>query len=149
MTLVPLTLALAESKRRGGALAAFNVIQIEHAEAYAAAAAQTDLPVVMQISENCVRYHGALRPIGLATLAIAEAAPQPVVVHLDHAEDSALVDQAVELGFTSVMFDGSTLDYDANVALTAELAAYCHAHGVGIEAELGEVARHGGQGCRS
>lgn len=75
MTLVPLTLALAESKRRGGALAAFNVIQIEHAEAYAAAAAQTDLPVVMQISENCVRYHGALRPIGLATLAIAEAAP--------------------------------------------------------------------------
>jgi fructose-bisphosphate aldolase class II len=139
VTLVSLTVALAETKRRGGALAAFNVIQIEHAEAYAAAAAQTDLPVVMQISENCVRYHGALKPIGLAALAIAEAAPQPVVVHLDHAEDTALVDQAVELGFTSVMFDGSRLPDARNRLETAAVVARCHAAGVTVEAELGEV----------
>ena len=95
--------------------------------------------MILQISENAVKYHGSLEPIALATLAIARASEFPVAVHLDHAESVDLIHEAVELGFTSVMFDGSTLDYDANVALTAELAAYCHAHGVGIEAELGEV----------
>ncbi len=70
-------------------VAAFNVIQIEHAEAYAVAAERVGLPVVMQISENCVRYHGSLAPIAAATLAIADACDQPVVVHLDHAEDVA------------------------------------------------------------
>ena len=128
--------AAAEAGRGAGA---FNVIQIELAEALTAGAADAHAPVILQISENAVKYHGSLEPIALATLAIARASEFPVAVHLDHAESVDLIHEAVELGFTSVMFDGSTLDYDANVALTAELAAYCHAHGVGIEAELGEV----------
>ena len=65
-TLAPL---LAEARAAGRAVAAFNVIQIEHAEAYAVAAERSSLPVVMQISENCVRYHGSLRPIAAATSA--------------------------------------------------------------------------------
>ena len=105
MTRSALTPVLAEASAAGRAVAAFNVIQIEHAEAYAAAAERVGLPVVMQISENCVRYHGSLAPIAAATLAIADACAQPVVVHLDHAEDVALVEEAVRLGLTSVMFD--------------------------------------------
>lgn len=123
----------------GRGAGAFNVIQIELAEALTAGAADANAPVILQISENAVKYHGSLEPIALATLAIARASAFPVAVHLDHAESVELIHEAVDLGFTSVMFDGSTLDYDANVALTAELAVYCHERGVGIEAELGEV----------
>ena len=128
--------AAAQAGRGAGA---FNVIQIELAEALTAGAADAHAPVILQISENAVKYHGSLEPIALATLAIARASEFPVAVHLDHAESVDLIHEAVDLGFTSVMFDGSTLDYDANVALTVELAAYCHERGVGIEAELGEV----------
>lgn len=139
MTLVNLAQVLEPAHADGRGLAAFNVIQIEHAEAFAAAAEQVGLPVVMQISENCVRYHGSLAPIAAATLAIADACDQPVVVHLDHAEDAGLVEEAVRLGLTSVMYDGSRLSDVANRAETRRVVELCHAHGVSVEAELGEV----------
>jgi fructose-bisphosphate aldolase class II len=134
-----LTPVLAEASAAGRAVAAFNVIQLEHAEAYAAAAERVGLPVVMQISENCVRYHGSLAPLAAATLAIADACSQPVVVHLDHAEDVALVEEAVRLGLTSVMFDGSTLPDDENRSETRRVVELCRSAGVSVEAELGEV----------
>jgi len=139
MTLVNLAQVLEPARRDGRGLAAFNVIQIEHAEAFAAAAEKVSLPVVMQISENCVRYHGSLAPIAAATLAIADACHQPVVVHLDHAEDAGLVEEAVRLGLTSVMYDGSRLSDGANRAETRRVVELCRAHGVSVEAELGEV----------
>lgn len=139
MPLHPLTPVLTDARARGRGVAAFNVIQLEHAEAYAEAAARTGLPVVMQISENCVRYHGALRPLALATLAIGAASDQPVVVHLDHATDPELITEAIELGMTSVMFDGSRLPDEQNRALTRQVASTCQAAGVSLEAELGEV----------
>ncbi len=139
MGLSALAPVLAEARAAGRGVAAFNVIQIEHAEAYAVAAERCSLPVVMQISENCVRYHGSLRPIAAATLAIAEACAQPVVVHLDHAESVDLVDEAVRRGLTAVMFDGSRLADDANREATRRVVEQCHAAGVSVEAELGEV----------
>lgn len=139
MTLVNLAQVLEPARRDGRGLAAFNVIQIEHAEAFAVAAEKVSLPVVMQISENCVRYHGSLKPIAAATLAIADDCDQPVVVHLDHAEDTGLVEEAVRLGLTSVMYDGSRLSDGANRAETRRVVQLCRAHGVSVEAELGEV----------
>ncbi|MFF5722891.1 ketose-bisphosphate aldolase [[Kitasatospora] papulosa] len=118
---------------------AFNVVQIEHAQAIAGGAETAGLPVILQISENTARYHGGLEPIGLASLAVARAAGVPVAVHLDHAESADLVREAVRLGFTSVMFDASALPYADNVAATREITAYCHSHGVWVEAELGEI----------
>ncbi len=125
--------------KNGKGVGAFNVIQIEHATALIRGAERAGAPVVLQISENAVKYHGALKPIGVATLAAASAASVPVVVHLDHAMERDLVTEAVSLGFTSVMFDGSKLEYDENVAVTAEVTAFCHDHGVFVEAEIGEV----------
>ncbi|WP_353509319.1 class II fructose-bisphosphate aldolase [Intrasporangium sp.] len=139
MTLVNLAQVLEPARRDGRGLTAFNVIQIEHAEAFAVAAEKVSLPVVMQISENCVRYHGSLAPIAAATLAIADDCDQPVVVHLDHAEDTGLVEEAVRLGLTSVMYDGSRLSDGANRAETRRVVQLCRAHGVSVEAELGEV----------
>ncbi len=124
---------------RGGGVGAFNVILLEHAEALVAGAEQAGTPVVLQISQNCVRYHGALAPITVATLALAQAASVPAVVHLDHADDPELVYAAVGLGVRSVMFDASALDHEANVTATRDVVAYCHARGVAVEAELGEV----------
>jgi fructose-bisphosphate aldolase class II len=127
----------AAAGRRGAG--AFNVIQLEHAEAIVAGAEAAGAAVILQISENCAAYHGALAPIGLATLAVARAAAVPVAVHLDHATSDELVDEAVALGFGSVMYDASRLPYRDNVAATARVAARCHAAGAWVEAELGEI----------
>ncbi|MEV6055129.1 class II fructose-bisphosphate aldolase [Streptomyces sp. NPDC052107] len=118
---------------------AFNVIQLEHAEAIVAGAEVAGSPVILQLSENAVRYHGALAPVGAAVLAVARAADVPVAVHLDHATSVELVHEAVELGFTSVMFDASVLDYAENVRATADVVAFCHEADVWVEAELGQV----------
>jgi fructose-bisphosphate aldolase class II len=130
---------LAAARAGRYAVGAFNVIQIEHAEAIVAGAEQAGLPVVLQISENTASFHHGLAGIGAASLAIAARATVPVVVHLDHAESQDLVDEAVALGFTSVMFDGAKLSYVQNQARTAEVVSCCHAAGVAVEAELGEV----------
>ncbi len=139
MTLADPREVLRTARQQGRGVGAFNVIQLEHAEAYVRAAEQTGLPVVLQISENTVKYHGALKPLALACLAIAGDCPAPVVVHLDHAKDVDLVRQAVDLGFTSVMYDGAALPYGQNLQRTAEVVAFCHDVDVAVEAELGEV----------
>jgi fructose-bisphosphate aldolase class II len=120
-------------------LGAFNVVLLEHAEAIVQGAERAGAPVVLQISENCIRYHGSLAPITSAALAIARAATVDVVVHLDHIEDVALVREGVRLGVQSVMFDASKLEYDDNVAATREVVELCHVAGIAVEAELGEV----------
>lgn len=139
MTLATLDDVLTGARRDGRGVGAFNVIQIEHAQALVAAAESTGLPVVLQISENAARYHRSLRPIALATKAIAEVAAVACVLHLDHAEDEALVDEAIALGFTSVMYDGSKLDDDANRRTTRRVVERCHLAGVSVEAELGRI----------
>jgi fructose-bisphosphate aldolase, class II len=124
---------------RRTAACAFNVIGIEHAEGIVAGAEAAGVGVILAISENCVRYHGSLEPIAAAVLAVARSAAVPVGVHLDHATSASLIQAALESGITSVMFDASGLDYAANVAATAEVAAWCHERGGWIEAELGEI----------
>ncbi|MFI0368955.1 ketose-bisphosphate aldolase [Actinomadura sp. 1N219] len=139
MPLAAMSDVVAGPAARGRGLGAFNVIQLEHAEAIVAGAERAGAPVVLQVSENCAAYHGALAPIGRAVLEVGRAAAVPVVAHLDHATSEDLVREAVALGFGSVMFDASRLGHDANVARTAEVTARCHADGVWVEAELGEV----------
>lgn len=139
MTLAPAARLIADARTAGTGIGAFNVVHLETAEALVAASESSGLPVILQISQNCADYHGALAPIGLATLALARAAGTPVAVHLDHAERPELVDEAIELGFGSVMFDGGALPYDENVRLTARVAERAHAAGVYVEGELGEV----------
>lgn len=121
------------------AIGAFNVILLEHAEALVMGAEQSQLPLILQISENCVKYHGALKPISVATIAIAEASTLPISVHLDHAESEELVKQALDLGYDSVMFDGSKLGYKENVQASQRMRALCDSYGATLEVEIGEV----------
>jgi fructose-bisphosphate aldolase, class II len=128
-----------EARAAGRGIGAFNVIGIEHAEAIAAAAEEVGAPVVLQISENCVAYHGGLEPIARACVAVARSAAVPVVVHLDHATSVELVREAAGLGLGSVMYDASAMQYEENVKATADVAGWCHDRGVWVEAELGEI----------
>ena len=126
-------------------LAAFNVVLLDHAEAFVDAAENTGLPLVLQLSQNAVKYHGGrLRPLGRALIELAKASTVPVSVHLDHAESTDLCREAVELGFTSIMYDGSKLPDAQNRETTAEITAFAHEHGVSVEAELGEVGGKNG-----
>lgn len=127
------------AKSKAKAIGAFNIILLEHAEALVAGAEQAELPIILQISENCVRYHKSLKPISVAAIAIAESSSVPVSVHLDHAESEDLVKEALDLGFDSIMFDGSKLSYDDNVAASIRVAALCRSYGANLELEIGEV----------
>jgi fructose-bisphosphate aldolase, class II len=136
---------MATAAAAGTGLAAFNVITLEHAEGIVAGATAAGRPVILQISENAVRFHGGhLRPIALGAAAVAAGADVPVSLHLDHVESADLMHDIEGTDISSVMFDGSKLDYEANVAATRDAADWAHARGLYIEAELGEVGGKGG-----
>ncbi len=123
-----------------GGVCAFNIITLEHAEAVAAAAERVGTPVILQVSENAVRFRlGRLAPLAAAATAIAAAATVPVALHLDHVTDDALMYQAADAGFSSVMYDASLDPYEMNVARTRAAAEWAHENGLWLEAELGEV----------
>jgi fructose-bisphosphate aldolase class II len=131
---------VAAAYRAGTGIVAFNVITLEHAEAIAAGAETAGSAVIMQISENAVKFHGGrITPITAAVVAIAAEASIPVSVHLDHVEDRELLYAAADAGVSSVMFDASKLDYRDNVDATKAAADWAHGRDLFLEAELGEI----------
>jgi fructose-bisphosphate aldolase, class II len=140
MARVPTRELVDQAHRRDGGVVAFNVITLEHAEAIVSGAEAAAQPVILQISENAVRFHrGNVRPISAAAAEVADAAAVPVALHLDHVEDPDLLHMAAAAGFSSVMFDASRLEYDENVRATAAAADWAHGRGLWLEAELGEI----------
>ncbi|MFQ6147381.1 ketose-bisphosphate aldolase [Streptomyces seoulensis] len=128
------------------AVVAFNVITLEHVEAVVAGAEAAGTPVLLQISENAVRFrYGRLLPLARAAVAAARGAAVPVALHLDHVQSDELLRQASEAGFSSVMYDASRLPYADNLAATRAAAEWAHAQGLWIEAELGQVGGKDGR----
>jgi len=122
------------------AVAAFNVITLEHAEAILAGAQAAGTPVILQISQNAVKFHdGRLRPIAIGAATLAGLVDVPAALHLDHVEDGELLRQAADAGFSSVMFDAGARPYAENVELTRAAAEWAHQNGLWLEAELGYV----------
>lgn len=122
------------------AVAAFNVITLEHVEGVIAGAEAAGRPIILQISQNAVRFHGGqLRPITRAALEAATTSAIAVALHLDHVTDPHLLQQAADAGFSSAMFDAGTAPYADNVAATRDAARWAHSTGVWLEAELGYV----------
>jgi fructose-bisphosphate aldolase class II len=131
---------LIEAARRRTALAAFNVITLEHVEAVIAGAEAAGAPVIVGISENAVRYRqGRLLPLARAAQAAAAQAGTPVALHLDHVSDMGLLRQAADAGCGSVMYDAARLPYRENVAATRRAAEWAHGEGLWVEAELGQI----------
>ncbi|CAM5443458.1 class II fructose-bisphosphate aldolase [Streptomyces abikoensis] len=133
------------ARAAGGAVFAFNVITVEHAEAVAAGAEAAGRPAILQISENAVKFHGGrVGPIAAATAAVAAASTACLALHLDHVEDEHLLRRAHTHGFGSVMFDASKLPYGDNVKATAEAVRWGHERDIWVEAELGRVGGKAG-----
>jgi fructose-bisphosphate aldolase, class II len=139
MPLVATAELLRTAAANGSGVAAFNVVTLEHGEGIVAGAQHAAAPVILQVSENTVAFHGSLRPISAALAALAADAAVPVGLHLDHVEAPHLWEQAAAAGYSSVMVDGGALPYDRNVAVTAEATALLHGRGLAVEAELGYV----------
>ncbi|MCK1820606.1 class II fructose-bisphosphate aldolase family protein [Streptomyces sp. XM83C] len=128
------------------ALAAFNIVTLEHIEAVVAGAESAGAPVVLQVSENAVKFrYGRLLPLARAAVAAGERAAVPVALHLDHIKSDALLRQAADAGFSSVMYDASALPYAENLAATRAAADWAHSRGLWIEAELGQVGGKDGR----
>ncbi|MDK1342742.1 class II fructose-bisphosphate aldolase family protein [Streptomyces sp. 378] len=129
----------------GSAVASFNVITLEHIEAVIAGAESAHAPVVLQVSENAVKFRGGqLLPLARAAVAAAEHAAVPVALHLDHVRSDALLRRAADAGFSSVMYDAARLPYAQNLAATRAAVDWAHAHGLWIEAELGQIGGKNG-----
>ena len=150
MTLAHTHDLVAAAVARSSAVPAFNVITLEHAEAIIEGAESSGVAVLLQVSENAIRYHQAARepnggfaPLLAACRELASASSIGVGLHLDHIESLELADRCLEradeLGIGSIMFDGSTLAYAANVEITAAFTERAHARGVWVEAELGAI----------
>lgn len=137
--LTPTAELVSKARADGVGIPAFNGITLEHGEAIVAAAEQTATPVILALSHNAVRFHGAIEPITAGYRILAEQASVPIGLHLDHVEDLALVEAALDLGFGSVMYDAATSAYDDNVAATRRARDLVHGHGLWLEAELGEI----------
>ena len=138
MALISLADGLAHARQHSYALGAFNVLDSHFLRALFAAAKQERSPFIINIAEVHFKY------VSLDSLVEAvkfEAARHdiPVVLNLDHGLHFESVVRALRLGFSSVMFDGSTLSYEENIRQTKEVVKMCHAVGVSVEAELGAV----------
>ncbi|GAA3050439.1 class II fructose-bisphosphate aldolase family protein [Streptomyces olivoverticillatus] len=130
----------------GGAVAAFNVITVEHAEAIAAgaeAAQRPGRPANLRERRE-VPWGGRLAPIAAAAAAVARASSARLSLHLDHVESVDLLHSAAAHDFSSVMFDASKLPYGDNVKATADAARWGHERDIWVEAELGRVGGKAG-----
>lgn len=137
------------AEKRGIAVGAFNTVNLESLRAVIEAAEETGLPVIVQFAQ-CHEPWVPVRLIGPVMLQMAREASVPVCVHLDHGETLAYVRRCLDMGFPSVMYDGSTLPYPENLANTKEIVRLAHTAGAAVEAELGSMGRReSGAGDRS
>lgn len=126
------------AKKGGYAVGAFNVENMEMAQAVILAAEEMDSPVILQTTPSTVRY-GGIKLLGRMLAALAEDAKVPTAVHLDHGESFIMAATAIKNGYTSIMIDGSRLDFEKNINLTKKVGEVCGIFGIPLEAELGKV----------
>jgi len=136
--MVNLAKILAPALDGGYAVACFNVFGWEDARAVADAAIELQAPVILAANLDFRRFM-PVEAICVMLRSLAESAPVPVCIHLDHSYEEPEVLRAVDLGFTSVMYDGSQLPLEENIAGALRVAHYAHAAGCSVEAEIGSV----------
>jgi ketose-bisphosphate aldolase len=127
------------ARRDGYAIGAFNVQNLESVSAIAEAAVEEQSPVIMQITPSVIKYAG-LAYISVLVKNAAQLTPVPIAMHLDHGGDFETAAKCIEAGFTSVMIDGSFLNFEENVTLTKRVVNVAHPKSVSVEAELGKLA---------
>lgn len=129
---------LKRAQKGGYAVGAFNVENMEMAQAVIQAAVEMGAPVMVQTTPSTVKYAG-LDLYYANVAALAQKAPVPVALHLDHGSSFELAMQAIRAGYTSIMIDGSHRVFEENIALTRRVVEAAAPNGLPVEAELGKV----------
>ncbi len=135
----------AAAVKGGYSIPAFNFNTMEQMQAIVMAAVETKSPVIMQVSKGARNYANAtiLRYMAQGAVEYAKelgCAHPEIVLHLDHGDSFELCKDCIDMGFSSVMIDGSALPYEENIALTKKVVEYAHKYDVTVEAELGVLA---------
>jgi fructose-bisphosphate aldolase class II len=131
---------LTKAREGGYAVGAFNTTNLETTKAIIEAAKEMRSPVIVQVTEKTMNYTGGRQIFNMIKNEVEFYAPEiPVGIHLDHGKSFEIVERAIEIGFTSVMYDGSRKEYVDNLATTKKIAEFSHERGIDIQAELGNV----------
>ena len=143
MSIASLSDVLSDAMREGYALAGLVVLGWEDAVCYTEAGMASGIPIILQAGPGC-RAHTPLPILGKMFRHLAEQADIPIVCHLDHGNTLDEIREAIDCGFSSVMFDGSKLPLADNIKLTLQAAQLAHDAGISIEGEIGYVGYHDG-----
>jgi fructose-bisphosphate aldolase class II len=138
MSLVTLDHALSKIGKECYGIGAFNIANMEMVMGAIKAAEELKSPIILQVAEGRLKY-SPLHLIAPVMIAAAKAATIPVVVHLDHGSSMEVIAQALELGFSSVMFDGSAYPLEKNIDMTNAVKKMAKKYGASVEAEIGKV----------
>ena len=138
MALVNTKKMLEKALAEGYAIPAFNICNMESAQAVAEVAAEKNVPVIISVSEGAGKYAGYDYIRAIVETA-SKKSSNNIALHLDHGKSFEACKAAIDAGFTSVMIDASHLSYEENIAATREVVEYAHARNVTVEAELGKI----------
>ena len=130
---------LSAAMAKGYAVGAFNIQNLETLLAVVEASTEERSPVIVAATPSTIKYAGLEYLAGMVKTA-AESAPVPMSLHLDHGKDIETVSKCIDAGFTSVMIDGSRLNFEENIALTKRVTRLAHSKGISVEGELGRLA---------
>ena len=138
MAIQTMTNMLRRARSHGYAIGAFNIIDYSSMKAVVRAAEDLSAPVIVQTSAKTIKYWGHAPLINLFE-ELAGNSPVPIAIHLDHCKDLDFIKQCLDAGWTSVMFDGSSMPYQENLELTRQVLAMAGAVGASVEAEVGPI----------
>ena len=138
MPLVNMKPLLRDAMDNGYAVAAFNLVDYGTTKAMVAAAEELNAPVICQTSAKTIQYWSHKEIVSWVRT-VAEDSSVPVVLHLDHCKDLAMIEACAKAGWTSIMIDASELPFDENLELSKKVREIAEKHGVGMEAELGQI----------
>lgn len=141
-TMLVNTKKMLEDANKGDyAIGAFNFSNMENIQAITRAANDLNSPVILQTSTSAIEYMSLPYILNMIDAAIEET-NIPIALHLDHGPDFETCKACIDAGYTSVMFDGSSLSYEENIKITKMVVDYAHPRGVTVEAELRNISRN-------
>ncbi len=138
MPLVNMKPLLRDAMDNGYAVAAFNLVDYNTTKAMVKAAEELNAPVICQTSTKTIQYYSHKEIVSWVRT-VAEDSPVPVVLHLDHCKDIAMIEECAKAGWTSIMIDASEYSFEKNLAESLKVREIAEKYGVGMEAELGQI----------
>lgn len=141
--MINVTENLRHARENGYAIGAFNTNNLEVTKAICAAASKHNAPILIQTTPGAIEYAGLEQIFTIIENEIKDRGIK-AAIHLDHAKDFSMIKRAVEIGYKSVMFDGSHFPFEENIVLTSKVVHYAHKHNVAVEAEVGVIAHEEG-----